>query len=46
MPPLVPKERKQAYYKYLELAQTQGNVMPLQLFIAESIVTANDLLFK
>ena len=46
VPPLVLKERRQAYYKYLGLAQTQDNVMPLQLFIAESIVAANDLLFK
>ena len=46
VPPLVLKERRQAYYKYLELAQTQDNAMPLQLFIAESIVAANDLLFK
>ncbi len=46
VPPLVLKERRQAYYKYLELAQTQDNVMPLQLFIAESMVAANDLLFK
>ena len=46
VPPLVLKERRQAYYKYLELAQTQNNTMPLQIFIAESIVEANNLLFK
>ncbi len=46
VPPLMLKERRRAYYKYLELAQTQDSVMPLQLFIAESIVVANELLFK
>ena len=46
VPPLVLKERRRAYYKYLEIAQTQDNPMPLQLFIAESVVAANELLFK
>lgn len=46
VPPLVLKERRRAYYKYLEIAQTQDNQMPLQLFIAESVVVANELLFK
>ncbi len=46
VPPLVLKERRRAYYKYLEIAQTQDNLMPLQLFIAESVVAANELLFK
>ncbi|HET8992119.1 MAG TPA: Fic family protein [Candidatus Saccharimonadales bacterium] len=46
VPPLVLKERRLAYYKYLEVAQTQDNSMPLQLFIAESVVAANELLFK
>jgi Fic family protein/DNA-binding XRE family transcriptional regulator len=36
-PPIVAKERKQAYYKYLERAQTDGAYEPLMLFIAESI---------
>lgn len=43
-PPLVVKERKHAYYKYLELAQTKENYKPLELFIAESISFTNDLL--
>ena len=46
VPPLVLKERRRAYYKYLGVAQTQDNPMPLQLFIAESVVAANELLFK
>lgn len=45
IPPIVLKERKLAYYKYLELAQTNNNVTPLQLFVAESMITANQLLF-
>jgi Fic family protein/DNA-binding XRE family transcriptional regulator len=43
-PPLVLKERKSAYYKYLELAQVKGNSLPLQLFIAESVIGTNSLL--
>ncbi len=37
MPPLVAKERKNAYYKYLELAQVDGKFEPLELFIAQSV---------
>lgn len=44
VPPLVVKERRYAYYKYLELAQTQGNYAPLELFIAESISFTDNLL--
>lgn len=44
MPPLVIKERKYAYYKYLEIAQTKNNYMPLELFIAESMVFTGELL--
>lgn len=43
-PPIVLKERKQAYYKYLEFAQMDENVDPLKMFIAESIITTHDLL--
>jgi Fic family protein/DNA-binding XRE family transcriptional regulator len=46
VPPLIPKERKYAYYKYLELAQMKDDMKPLQFFIAESIIGANDLLFS
>ena len=45
-PPLVQKERKQAYYKYLELAQTKENFVPLELFMTESIISAHGLLFE
>lgn len=37
MPPLITKERKHAYYKYLELAQTKEDYSPLELFIAQSM---------
>lgn len=43
-PPLVVKERKFAYYKYLELAQTQKDFRPLELFIAQSILFTSNLL--
>ena len=43
-PPIVLKERKQAYYKYLALAQTKEEYAPLELFIAESIQTSGKLL--
>jgi Fic family protein len=43
-PPLVTKERKFAYYKYLELAQTKGKFEPLELFIAQSILFCHELL--
>lgn len=44
MPPLVAKERKHAYYKYLEAAQLRERYDPLELFIAESMVYTHDLL--
>lgn len=43
LPPLVVKERKYAYYKYLELAQTKQDYQPLELFIAESMQSAAKL---
>jgi Fic family protein len=43
-PPLVAKERKYAYYKYLELAQMQGEYKPLEQFVAESMKFTADLL--
>ncbi len=45
-PPLVVKERKYAYYKYLELAQTKNDYMPLELFVSESMMFTNNLLAK
>jgi Fic family protein len=44
MPPLVVKERKSAYYKYLELAQTKDEFKTLEKFTAESILFTSDLL--
>jgi Fic family protein len=43
-PPIVVKERKYAYYKYLEIAQTKQDYVPLELFIAESVIAAADIL--
>ena len=43
-PPIVLKERRRAYYKYLELAQTKEEYKPLELFIAESIQSSGKLL--
>ncbi|HEV2402618.1 MAG TPA: Fic family protein [Candidatus Saccharimonadales bacterium] len=44
VPPLVIKERKQAYYKYLEIAQTKHNHTPLEFFVAESMQLSGELL--
>lgn len=44
MPPVVVKERKQAYYKYLEVAQLRGVHGPLELFVAESMAHTDRLL--
>lgn len=46
VPPLILKEKRRAYYKYLELAQTKEVLQPLQYFIAESILSADQLLFQ
>lgn len=44
VPPLIQKERKQAYYKSLELAQMRDEVEPLEQFVAESIIYSAELL--
>jgi Fic family protein len=44
VPPLVVRERKQAYYKYLELAQTKENYRTLELFMAQSIRFCGEVL--
>lgn len=44
VPPLVVKERKQAYYKYLETAQSKNNSEPLEMFVAESVQFGRSLL--
>lgn len=46
MPPIVLKERKNAYYKYLEAAQTKQNYAALELFIAEAMIHTGRLLFS
>ena len=43
-PPIVLKERKQAYYRYLEFAQTKDEYTPLEFFVAESIQSSGKLL--
>ena len=37
-PPILKKERKHAYYKYLELAHAKENTDPLEMYIARSII--------
>ncbi len=44
MPPLVVKERRYAYYKYLELAQTKHEYQPLELLLAQSMILCDELL--
>ncbi len=44
VPPLVLKERKRAYYKYLEEAEGDENFDLLAMFIAESILETDKLL--
>ena len=44
MPPIVENERRYAYYKYLELAQTKDALAPLELFIARSLDFTSRLL--
>lgn len=45
MPPLVLKERKRAYYHCLERADLDGDLAPLELFLAESVLAANTVAF-
>lgn len=42
VPPVVAKERKMVYYRYLELAQTRGRYDSLEQFIAETIIATGD----
>lgn len=44
MPPLVVKERKYAYYKYLERAQVNSDYQPLELFTAQSMQFTSEVL--
>lgn len=42
VPPIVPRERKSVYYRYLQLAQTEEKYDNLELFVAELIVATSD----
>ena len=44
VPPLVLKERKQAYYRYLAIADQTENYDLLAMFIAESVLATDQLL--
>jgi Fic family protein len=44
IPPVIIKELKYAYYKYLELAQVKDIHQPLELFIAQSVQFTHGLL--
>jgi Fic family protein/DNA-binding XRE family transcriptional regulator len=46
VPPLVLKERKHAYYKYLETADLDDKTELLSLFIAESMLAAGSIVFQ
>lgn len=43
-PPIIPRDRKQAYYKYLEFAQVQDKSSQLEMLIAESIIYSNNII--
>lgn len=45
VPPIVPRERKSVYYRYLQLAQTEDRYDNLEQFVAELIVATSDELF-
>lgn len=42
VPPIVPRERKSVYYRYLQLAQTEEKYDNLEQFVAELIVATSD----
>lgn len=44
VPPIIPKERKAVYYRYLELAQTEDKYDNLEQFVAETIIANADML--
>jgi Fic family protein/DNA-binding XRE family transcriptional regulator len=44
VPPVITKERKQAYYRYLEVADLDNNYSLITLFVAESILAADRLI--
>jgi len=44
VPPIIEKERRSAYYKYLELAQTRTEFDPLEQFLAQSIIKVGEII--
>ena len=44
VPPILKKERRYAYYKYLELAQTREITDPLEMFIAQAILETAEMI--
>lgn len=44
VPPIVPRERKSVYYRYLQLAQTEEKYDNLEQFVAELIIATSDKL--
>ncbi len=44
VPPILKKERRFAYYKYLELAQMREVTDPLEMFIAEEIIETAEMI--
>jgi Fic family protein/DNA-binding XRE family transcriptional regulator len=46
VPPVIKKQRRSAYYKYLEICQTRELSDPLEKFIAEAIVETTEELEK
>lgn len=44
VPPLVLKERKKAYYKYLENANSTGDYDLLAMFVAESVLAMDEII--
>jgi len=44
VPPILRKERRMAYYRYLELSHTREIIDPLEKYIAESIIETSELL--
>ena len=44
IPPIIQKEKKQAYYKYLEICQIEESSDLLENFISEAIINSSNLL--
>ena len=43
-PPIISREKKYAYYKYLEAAQTKEVYAGLELLLAQSVIEADNLI--